>query len=128
MSNPASLILIVTAAVLLYAAVTDLRDFQIPNQLIWILIILWIVHVVAHQQWLGFYWNVAFAAILFVCMLYFYGRNWMGGGDVKLASVAFLWTGIDCALVFAVLLLGFAIIHTVAARLGWVEVRRAKNG
>jgi prepilin peptidase CpaA len=52
----------------------------------------------------------------------------MDGGDVKLAAVAFLWTGIECALVFALLLLGFAVIHTAAAKLGLVVVRRGDDG
>jgi Flp pilus assembly protein protease CpaA len=43
----------------------------------------------------------------------------MGGGDVKILTVALLWTGIDCALVFAILLFIFASLHALAARSGW---------
>jgi prepilin peptidase CpaA len=124
----APVVLIITAAVLFYAALTDLRDFQIRNELILALISLWFVYVAVNHQWAQFYWNIAFAAFLLTFMLYFYARNWMGGGDVKLAAVAFLWTGIECALMFALLLLGFAVIHTAAAKLGWVAVRREDDG
>jgi prepilin peptidase CpaA len=130
MSNPnlSPIVLFMAAAVLFYAALTDLRDFQIRNELILALISLWFVYVAINHQWAKFYWNIAFAAFLLAFMLYFYARNWMGGGDVKLAAVAFLWTGLECALVFALLLLGFAVVHTAAAKLGWVAVRRGDDG
>ena len=41
----APVVLIITAAVLFYAALTDLRDFQIRNELILALISLWFVYV-----------------------------------------------------------------------------------
>ena len=45
----------------------------------------------------------------------------MGGGDVKILAVAFLWTGMSGALIFAVLLAVFSSVHAVAAKLGWVK-------
>jgi prepilin peptidase CpaA len=51
----------------------------------------------------------------------------MGGGDVKLLTVAFLWVGIGCALPFAVLLLLFAGMHVIATKLGWAETRQADD-
>jgi len=36
-------------------------------------------------------------------------------------TVAFLWIGSDCALLFAVLLCVFASIHSIAAKLNWVR-------
>jgi len=57
-------------------------------------------------------------------MLYFYAQNLMGGGDVKILTVGFLWIGLDCALVFAVLMMIFAIVNVVAAKFGWVEVQQ----
>ena len=44
----------------------------------------------------------------------------MGGGDVKMLTVAFLWIGIDCAILFALLLLVFSSLHTLAVKLGWL--------
>jgi prepilin signal peptidase PulO-like enzyme (type II secretory pathway) len=41
--------------------------------------------------------------------------------------VAFLWTGIECALPFVLLLLLFVSLHTVAARFGWVESQQDEN-
>jgi prepilin peptidase CpaA len=121
-------VLVVTALVLLYAAFVDLRSFQIRNELILALIGLWLIYTAVTGRWSNAYWNIGFAGFMLIFMAYFYARQWVGGGDVKLAAVAFLWTGIDCALVFALLLLGFAIIHTAAAKLGWVKVRRTDSG
>jgi prepilin signal peptidase PulO-like enzyme (type II secretory pathway) len=45
----------------------------------------------------------------------------MGGGDVKILAVAFLWIGLDCALVFAVLMALFAIAYSIAAKFGWAK-------
>ena len=47
---------------------------------------------------------------MFGVMLYFYAHNWMGGGDVKILTVGFLWVGFACALPFAVLLAVFALV------------------
>jgi prepilin peptidase CpaA len=68
-------------------------------------------------------WNVGFALLIFAVMLYFYSQGLLGGGDVKLLTVAFLWAGVDCALPFALLLSLFATVHTIAGKLGWVEVQ-----
>jgi prepilin peptidase CpaA len=64
---------------------------------------------------------------MFIIMFFIHLHRLMGGGDVKLLSVAFLWVGIGCALPFALLLLLFASVHTIAAKLGWVDAQRAKN-
>ena len=45
----------------------------------------------------------------------------MGGGDLKLLTVAFLWTGTHCVLPFLIVLVIFASLHTLAAKLDWVR-------
>ena len=42
----------------------------------------------------------------------------------NILTVAFLWVGVDCALLMAILMLMFVIIHTIVAKLGWMEVER----
>jgi Flp pilus assembly protein protease CpaA len=59
---------------LFYAALTDLRDFQIRNELILASISLWFVYVAVNHQWAQFYWNIAFAVFLLTFMLYFYAK------------------------------------------------------
>jgi type IV leader peptidase family protein len=73
------------------------------------------------------HWNLAFAFLMFVVLIYFYAQNWLGGGDVKILTVAFLWVGLRCAFPFAVLLLIFSTAHFVAAKFEWVSVRQIEG-
>jgi len=117
-------VLVITAAVLFYVALTDFKLFKIRNELIVVLIGLFIIHALLSGRWVSAYWNLALAAFLFAVMLYFYSQNLMGGGDVKILTVAFLWIGLDCALVFAVLMAIFAMVHVAAAKFRWVKVQQ----
>src|SRR6266849_4915908 len=121
------LVLIMAAAVLFYVARNDLRYYKIRNDLIFVLAALFFVHALVSGRWVSAHWNVVFALLMFIVMFFFYSRHLMGGGDVKLLSVAFLWVGIDCALPFAILLLLFSGIHIIAAKLGWADTQRADN-
>ena len=60
---------------------------------------------------------------MFVIMLVFYKIGWLGGGDVKILTVAFLWTGLSGALPFAVLLALFCSAHGLAAKLAGLKAR-----
>jgi prepilin peptidase CpaA len=125
------IILVVTAAVLLYAAFNDLKYYKIRNELIAVLVVLYGTYALFSGRWVTAQWNFAFALLMFIVMCVFYARRLMGGGDLKLLTAAFLWVGLDCALVFALLLLGFSVLHLIAVRLGWAEVRqtdRDKSG
>jgi prepilin signal peptidase PulO-like enzyme (type II secretory pathway) len=51
----------------------------------------------------------------------------MGGGDVKMLAVTFLWTGIQCALVFAILLTIFIVVHLGIVKLGWAKVQEVRG-
>jgi Flp pilus assembly protein protease CpaA len=117
-------VLVITAAVLFYVALTDFKEFKIHNELILVLAGLFVVHAFLSGRWVIAHWNLAFAALMFAVMLYFYGQNLMGGGDIKILTVGFLWVGFRCALPFAVLLAIFAGVHVVAAKLGWAEVQQ----
>ena len=61
------------------------------------------------------------AFLVFLILLVFYSRKGMGGGDVKLLTVGYLWAGYTCMLPFSVLLLLFALIHAIVAKLGLVK-------
>ena len=117
-------VLVLTAAALFYAALTDLREYRIRNELILVLVGLFFVHAILSGRWAGIYWNLGAAAAIFLVALYFYSNKLMGGGDVKILTVAFLWVGVDCALPLAILMLIFVLVHTGVARLGWIEVER----
>jgi Flp pilus assembly protein protease CpaA len=117
-------VLVLTAAVLLYAAFTDLKHYKIGNELIILLVGLFFLHSLFADRWTNTAWSIGLATGVFLFLLYFYSRHWIGGGDVKILSVSILWAGIECALPFVLLLLLFVSLHTVAARLGWVESRQ----
>ena len=121
-------VLILTAAILFYIALTDLREFKIRNDLIIVLLGLFLVHAVLSGRWVTLYWNIGFAFFFFLILLYNYSRNLVGGGDVKLLTVAFLWVGVTYALPFTLLLLTFAIVHAIAAWLGWANVQQTGKG
>jgi prepilin peptidase CpaA len=107
-------VLVATAAVLFYAAFADLRRFTIANEVIVALVLLFVLHTVISDRWSELPLNVTFAAVIFAFLAWFYALGWMGGGDVKILTVALLWTGIHCALVFAILLLIFSCLHAAA--------------
>ena len=121
-------VLVITSAVLLRAAWTDLREYKIRNELVLALAALFVLYAVLTGHWADLKWDLAFAALMFLAMLFFYSWGWLGGGDVKILAVAFLWTGSSGALVFAILLSVFSAVHTLAARFGWAKSRITSSG
>lgn len=120
----AHMVLVVTAGLLFYIAATDLREFKIRNDLIAILAALFFIHAGLSGRWVALHWNVGFTALMFAGMLWAYAQNLMGGGDLKLMTVAFLWSGLHCVVPFLVIVTVFALLHTLAAKFGWVSVQR----
>lgn len=121
------LVLVITAALLLYVAVTDLREYKIRNDLILVLAGLFFVHAFLSGRWISMHWNLGFAAVMFGLLLLVYAQGLVGGGDLKLLSVALLWTGIHCVLPFLIILVLFALGHTLAAWFGWVSAPRVEG-
>jgi prepilin peptidase CpaA len=121
-------ILILTSVTLFWAALTDLREFKVRNELVAILACLYVVHALFSGAWVSMQWNFAFALLMLAGGIYAYSLQHIGGGDLKLLTVAFLWTGPWLALPFVVLLLVFTVVYYVAARLGYAAVRRTPAG
>jgi prepilin peptidase CpaA len=127
-STGSYLVLVATSALLLRAAWTDCREYKIRNELVLALTGLFVLYAVLILQWSDLKWDIAFAVLMLVVLLALYAMGWMGGGDVKILAVAFLWTGLSGALVFSVLLAVFSGLHSLAAKLDWVPSRRAEDG
>ena len=106
----ATAVVLVTVAALFYAAFIDLKHYKISNELILLLIGLFFLYLLVSDRWSAAVWNVGLAAGIFLFLVFPYTRHWMGGGDVKMLTVAFLWTGVECALPFVVLLLVFVCL------------------
>jgi prepilin peptidase CpaA len=120
-------VLVVTAGLLFWIAATDLREFKIRNELILVLAGLFFLHAALSGRWVELHWNLGFAAAIGVLMLIAYAQGLMGGGDVKLLAVAFLWTGLRCAVPFLLVLAAVSLLHWFAAERGWVAAQRT-NG
>jgi prepilin peptidase CpaA len=122
------MVLVLTAATLFYVAFTDLKQFTIRNELILVLAGLFLIHAVLSGRWTQMHWNIGFAVLMFLIMLYFYSQKLMGGGDLKLLTVAFLWTGPFYALPFAVVLGVLAGAHIILVKLGWASAQLVNGG
>lgn len=121
-------ILVATAALLFYLGITDLRVFKIKNEFVAVLAILFFLHAAVSGRWTFVYMNIAMAALMFAFMLFPYAKGLLGGGDVKMLTVAYLWVGFDCGLVFSGFLLGFTIVHYIAVKLKFVNAEIRKDG
>ena len=129
MTSPitSQVVLILTAVMLLYVALIDLKHYKIRNEVILVLAALFFLHAILSGRWTILHWNLGFAALLFLIMLYYYSKKVMGGGDLKLLTVALLWVGPFCGLPFALFLLLFASVHVLAVKFKLVEAQIA-NG
>jgi prepilin peptidase CpaA len=114
-------VLVITAAVLFYMAWTDMWQNKIRNELVLVLVGLFVIHAILSGRWIEMYGNFAVAILIFLILLIFYSRKALGGGDVKLLTVAFLWVGYSCMLPFAIFLLLFTLIHAILANSGLVK-------
>jgi len=88
------LVRLVTACVLLWLAVTDIRERRLPNKLVAFVGALFFVDAVANHMSLGDLLSHLFTAVVvyLICAVLFAAKM-LGGGDAKLAAVIFLWTG-----------------------------------
>ncbi len=107
-------ILVITAVTLFWVALTDLREFKVRNEFVAILVVLYLLHALCSGAWVSMQWNFAFALLMLLGGAYAYSLQQIGGGDLKLLAVAFLWTGPWFAAPFVVLLADFYRAHTIS--------------
>jgi prepilin peptidase CpaA len=67
--------------------------------------------------------HAGFAAVMFAVFVFIYIRGLLGGGDVKLLGVAFLWLGTETSFLFSLFFLAFTILYALLAKLGAVPKR-----
>ena len=87
------LLLVTLAAILVFAAVVDVRTFTISNRLNLTVALLAPVYwaSVALSPWPGIAVQLAAAATVFILLAGAFYAGMMGGGDVKLAAALALW-------------------------------------
>jgi prepilin peptidase CpaA len=120
-------VLAATAALLAYMAFHDLREFKIRNELVLVLAGIFFLHAALSGRWVVLHWNLAFAAGMGVLLLIGYAFRLLGGGDVKLLTVAFLWTGFRCAVPFLLVVTAVSMLMIVAAHFGWIAAKRVNK-
>lgn len=85
---------IVFTAILLVAAIGDLRSRRIPNRLVAVLAVLGIAFSIAQQPVIpGLVKGGEGLLVGLACWLPFYAMGWLGAGDVKLFAAAGAWLG-----------------------------------
>ena len=121
-------VLVVTGALLFYIALTDLRHFKIRNDMILVVAGLYFVHALLSGRWVELHWNIGFAVIAFAFMVFWYTQGLMGGGDLKLMTVALLWSGVRCAIPLLIITVIVALVHAGAAKYGYVASQSTTDG
>ena len=114
---------IALVAVLVYVGFTDFRAFKISNNLVLLLLVLYVFFALVARTPAEIVSDLIFSGIIFVGLVWFYTKGGIGGGDVKLVTVACLWTGPHCALLFSVMLLLLIGLHVFAAWMGWAATK-----
>lgn len=112
------MILAVLAAVLAFVVQDDLRNYRIRNEAVLALLVLFLASVALAGTTREALAHAAFAAAITAILLVSYQMGAMGGGDVKLLAVAFLWLGLEHSFVFSLLLLGFTLGYAALGKLG----------
>jgi prepilin peptidase CpaA len=121
-------IIAVASCVLFYVAFADLQNYKIKNEMVLLLAALYLAYVIASGTWNDVPSHLGVALLIFVVLLVCYSYRMLGGGDVKLLTVAFLWVGRDCALPFAVVMLTITGVHAGLIYFGLVSGQKTING
>jgi len=100
------LLLALLAAILVFAAVTDLRTFTISNRLNLTIALLAPIYwwSAALSPWPGVAIQLGAGAAVFLLLAIAFYAGMMGGGDVKLAAAVALWFSPAVTLKFLVLM------------------------
>lgn len=122
------LLLLGLAAILVVAAIIDVRTFTISNRLNLLVALLAPVYwaSVALSPWPGIAVHLAAAAMVFLILAGAFYAGMMGGGDVKLAAALALWFSPYATLKFLVLtsLAGGALTLVILA---WHRAKRREG-
>lgn len=112
-------------ALLIWASVSDVRHYLIPNWICAAIALLYVVHVGASPHgvdWLG---GLAVGAILFALSAALFVFRIVGGGDVKLLGACALWAGPVLAVPYLAVtaITGGVLALALLARLRLTETR-----
>src|ERR1700753_3379266 len=80
-------------ALTIAAALTDIREYRIPNKISLALLALYPLHVLASPAPVDWLMAVRVASLVFAGGLTLFFCRMVGGGDVKFLAAASLWAG-----------------------------------
>lgn len=114
---------------LLVAAISDFREFLIPNRIVGAILLLYPAHVLASPAPTDWQIALIIAGITFVAGFILFLFKGMGGGDVKLLTAVALWAGAPEFMSFTAITLIAALVlaATMAARIA-AEGARTPEG
>lgn len=128
----ANLLLLGLAGLLVWAAIGDMRTFNIPNELNAAIALAALLYWWAAETpfWPDAALRIGVALIVFALLAGAFWLGMMGGGDVKMASAVLLWfpTGATLSFLMAMSLAGGAVTlaalirHRLARRIGRPEI------
>ena len=121
-------LLLALAAMLVFAAIVDVRTFTISNRLNLAVALLAPIYWLsaALSPWPGFAIQLAAGGAVFVVMAGAFYAGMMGGGDVKLAAAVSLWLSPSSIVKFLVLTSLAGGVLTLAI-LVWHRVKRREG-
>lgn len=81
------------SAVMIVAAIQDVKEYRIANLFIIVLLALFPIYMLTASYEVSLLWNLGLALGFFAIGVGLFSLGVMGGGDVKLIAVAVLWVG-----------------------------------
>lgn len=116
------------AALLLAAAICDLRKREIPHWTVIAIALLAIPFWVSEglNVWPDMALQIGLAGIIFAIFAAMFAFGWMGGGDVKLLAALALWLPWQ-ALLLMLVIMSFAGGVLTLAMVVWSKLKRSPN-
>jgi prepilin peptidase CpaA len=113
-------------ALIFLAALSDLREFRIPNKISLALLALYPLYVLTSPAPVGWLMALAVGSLVFMAGLTLFFSGMAGGGDVKFLAATSLWAGASLTLPLLVVMgLAGGVLGVTA--LGILYVRRYRS-
>lgn len=85
-------------ALVIWAALSDIRDLIIPNRIVGAILLLYPVHASVSHVAVNWPADVLVGAVVFFIGAFLFRMKFVGGGDVKLLAAVTIWAGSGLAL------------------------------
>lgn len=85
-------------ALVIWAALSDIRDLIIPNRIVVAILLLYPVHASISDVQVNWPTDVFIGAVVFFVGAFLFRMKFVGGGDVKLLAAVTIWAGSGLAL------------------------------